>query len=102
MNTEVIIALISAIGGAIAVAIPAIITLLQNNKSNKTKLERAMKILLRRELITLHSYYVNMGYITRIGLQEFEDTLSVYDELIGSNGYVEALADDIHSLRIGD
>lgn len=73
-------------------------TLIDKRKS-EDKTQEALKILLRRELATQHEFYIAQGTISRIGLQEFESTLEVYEGLIGSNGYVQDLADDIRNLK---
>lgn len=73
-------------------------TLIDKRKS-EDKTQEALKILLRRELATQHEIYMTQGTISRIGLQEFESTLEVYEGLIGSNGYVQDLADDIRNLK---
>jgi hypothetical protein len=63
-------------------------------------IQKALKILLRRELSIQHNIYMNKGRISRIGLQEFESTLETYEALTGSNGYVQDLAEDIRNLDI--
>ena len=71
-----------------------------DKRKNEDKVQEALKILLRRELATQHEIYMVKGSISRIGLQEFESTLQVYESLIGSNGYVKDLADDLRQLKV--
>lgn len=99
MTDEIIIAIISACGGTV---IGGIIEFIKNRRTESTRIENAIKILLRRELNTQQEHYVSAGSITHIGLQEFEDTLAVYESLIGSNGFVETLANNVRSLEVKD
>lgn len=63
-------------------------------------IQKALKALLRRELSTQHDIYTTKGSISRIGLQEFENTLEIYESLVGANGYVQDIADDIRDLKV--
>lgn len=94
-NVALVIALITILSNGLGFLVK---TLLDKRKNENVEQE-ALKILLRRELATQHEIYIEKGSISKIGLQEFEATLDVYERLIGSNGYVQDLADDIRQLK---
>ena len=94
-NMALVIALITILSNGLGFLVK---TLLDKRKNENVEQE-ALKILLRRELATQHEIYIEKGSISKIGLQEFEATLDVYERLIGSNGYVQDLADDIRQLK---
>ena len=94
-NVALVIAVITILSNGLGFLVK---TLLDKRKNENVEQE-ALKILLRRELATQHEIYIEKGSISKIGLQEFEATLDVYERLIGSNGYVQDLADDIRQLK---
>lgn len=99
MNTEIIIALISAIGGTV---IGFVLTEIKARKSEHNATQKALKILLRRELRNQCSDWSSLGYITQGGLLEYTDTLSVYEMLVGQNDFIEAITNKIKSLPVKD
>ena len=96
INDAVIVVLVTAIVNGIGWVVKA----WYDKRNSNNLIQQALKILLRRELSTQHDIYTTKGSISRIGLQEFENTYETYENLVGTNGYVQDLADDIRQLKV--
>lgn len=95
MPTEIIVACISTFGGLF---VGFILTELKNAKTQKNVSQKALKILLRRELREQCCDCVKKGYITDTELLEYTDALSVYESLIGKNDFVNKITETIMAL----
>ena len=94
------VALIIAVVTILSNGLGFLIKTLIDKRKNEDIQQEALKILLRRELSTQHEIYMAKGSISRVGLAEFENTLAVYEKLIGSNGFVTDIANDVRELKV--
>lgn len=96
MDNEIIVAVIGFLGLALGYLVDEVKTKRKDNNAT----QRALKILLRKEIKAFYDKCVYQGYITHLELQEFKDTIDVYDTLVGNNGYVDDIESKINSLEV--
>lgn len=96
MDTDVIVAIIGVFGMALGWLADELRQKLNENNST----QKALKILLRREIKAEYEKWSKEGYITHSALAEFKDTIDVYNALVGNNGYVEDIENKINSLEV--
>lgn len=98
--------MIEAITTLLSVILTAVCTFLvwkaQNTVKKKTGIDKAMMVLMRRELRLLHARHMERGYINDEDLGEFEEVYEVYHSL-GGNGQGTVWKNDVEKLerRIG-
>lgn len=91
--TAIIVAFVTAAGGTI------VGFFLNEFKASRSE-QRALKILLRRELREQAYYWLDQNHITSLGLQEFMDTVGVYTSLVGKNDFINTLVKQVTNLEI--
>lgn len=96
MDNEVIVAIIGFLG----IAFGYLFDEFKTKRKDNNAIQRALKIILRKDIKTFHDNCVRQGYITHLELQEFQDTIDVYNILIGNNGYVDDIESKINSLEV--
>lgn len=96
MDNEVIVAIIGFLGTALGYFVNE----LKQKKKGDVATQRALKILLRKEIKEFYESCESKGYITHLESREFNDILDVYNTLIGNNGYVENIEDKVKSLEV--
>lgn len=71
----------------------------ENHEKRENALENGVVCLLRVKLIEYHTKYVEMGYITSHGLQNW---LKMYDayKALGGNGMIDHMKAEIEALHI--
>lgn len=110
MDPVVQTAVISALGGIVALLANAIVAWLSDRRKRKYSKEDteeqeedviklAIACLLRRYLIDDHDYYMDKQYITVHGLENWEKMYYSYKAL-GGNGMVDALNKEIRELKV--
>lgn len=89
---------------AIAVITPAlgyIVWLLKNQKKDRDANSQGTMLLLRVQMIEYHSKWMERGYVTRHGLENFMEMYAAYHAL-GGNGMVTKMLEEIKKLPIRD
>lgn len=71
---------------------------MQNHEKNKKNGDKAMMILMRRELRELHDKHMKEGHISPHQLGEFEEIYDVYHAL-GGNGTGTVWKEDVEKLE---
>lgn len=96
MDTEIIVAIIGFLGVALGYLMDEV-----KQKQNDSKAtQKALKILLRKEIKDEYDVWKDKGFISNLALQEFNDTLEVYNELVGKNGYVDDIETKVKTLEV--
>ena len=89
---------------AIAVITPVlgyIVWLLKNQKKDRDANSQGTMLLLRVQMIEYHSKWMERGYVTRHGLENFMEMYAAYHAL-GGNGMVTKMLEEIKKLPIRD
>ena len=89
---------------AIAVITPVlgyIVWLLKNQKKDRDANSQGTMLLLRVQMIEYHSKWMERGYVTRHGLENFIEMYDAYHTL-GGNGMVTKMLEEIKKLPIRD
>ena len=77
----------------------AILTVLKRKKKKKTPEQKAMIVLLRRELRELYNEIKANNYVTIDELEEFDEIYEVYHDL-GGNGRGTKMYDYVHNMKM--
>lgn len=86
---------------ALPVLLGYIVWLLQRQKRDRDANSKGTMLLLRVQLIEYHQKWMERGYITRHGLENFLEMYNAYHSL-GGNGMVTHLLEEIKALPIKD
>lgn len=95
---EIVISICAAV---ITPAIGYIVWLLKTQKKDRDANSQGTMLLLRVQLIEYHGKWMERGYVTRHGLENFIEMYDAYHEL-GGNGMVTKLLEEIKKLPIKD
>lgn len=71
---------------------------MQNREKKKKNVDKAMKVLMRRELRELHDEHMRAGFIKPYQLGEFEEIYEIYHAL-GGNGTGTIWKEDVEKLE---
>lgn len=88
----------------VAIMTPAlgyIVWLLKNQKKDRDANSQGTMLLLRVQMIEYHSKWMERGYVTRHGLENFMEMYATYHAL-GGNGMVTKMLEEIKKLPIRD
>jgi len=77
----------------------AILTMLKNNKKKQTPEQKAMIVLLRRELREQYKGIVEKDYVTIEELEEFDKIYEIYHDL-GGNGRGTKMYEYVHKMKV--
>lgn len=91
--------LIQTYSVALPVILGYIVWLLKKQKKDRDANSTGTMLLLRVQLIEYRDEWVQRGYVTKHGLQNFEDMYEAYHSL-GGNGMVTQLLAEIRDLPI--
>lgn len=86
------------VSGLMTMVSGVILWKVQNSDKKKKGSDKAMMLLMRRELRLLHEKWIAKGYVTDIALGEFEEIYEVYHELNG-NGVGTVWKNDMEKLE---
>ena len=76
-----------------------IVWLLKNQKKDRDANSKGTMLLLRAKLIEYHKEWMERGYITTHGIQNFLEMYSAYHDL-GGNGMVTHLKEEVEKLEV--
>ena len=76
-----------------------IVWILQTQKKDRDANSKGTMLLLRVQLIEYHEKWMERGYITKHGLENFVEMYDAYHEL-GGNGMVTKLLEEVKRLPI--
>lgn len=76
-----------------------VVWLLKNQKKDRDANSKGTMLLLRVQLIEYHEEWVQRGYITRHGIENFMEMYNAYHAL-GGNGMVTHLLEEVKELPI--
>ena len=77
----------------------AILTMIKRKKKKKTPEQKAMTVLLRRELRELYNEIKANNSVTIDELEEFDEIYEVYHDL-GGNGRGTKMHDFVHTMKV--
>lgn len=92
---EIITAIVS---GVMTIVSGVLLYRVQNTDKKKKNGDKAMMILMRRELRLLHEKWMEKGYVTDTALGEFEEIYEIYHSL-GGNGTGTVWKTDLENLE---
>lgn len=76
-----------------------VVWLLKNQKKDRDANSKGTMLLLRVQLIEYHEEWIQRGYITRHGIENFMEMYNAYHAL-GGNGMVTHLLEEVKELPI--
>lgn len=78
-----------------------IVWLLKRQKRDRDANSKGTMLLLRVQLIEYHTKWMERGYVTKHGLENFMEMYNAYHQL-GGNGMVTELLNEVRALPIKD
>ena len=90
---------ITIITVSLPVILGYIVWLLKEQKKDRDANSKGTMLLLRAKLIEYHKEWMERGYITTHGIQNFLEMYSAYHDL-GGNGMVTHLKEEVEKLEV--